>query len=78
MSDVINMQKSKAFDGEHQACASQQQLIKPGTSSAAPVGKPDCASKAAGKAPPAAKPKLDPKDFMFMQWTGQTCVKLPG
>ncbi|KAF6257092.1 tubulin binding cofactor C-domain-containing protein [Scenedesmus sp. NREL 46B-D3] len=40
--------------------------------------KADRASKAAGAAAPAAKPKLDPKDFMFMQLTGQTRVKPPG
>jgi hypothetical protein len=72
------MQKSKACDGEHQAGTTQQQLIKAGDPSAASVGQADCASKAAGAAAPKAKPKLDPKDFMFMQLTGQTRVKLPG
>jgi hypothetical protein len=75
---LMCMQKAKACDGEQQACTTQQQLIKAGDPSAASVGKADCASQAAGAAAPTAKPKLDPKDFMFMQLTGQTRVKLPG
>jgi hypothetical protein len=75
---LMCMQKAKACEGEHQACATQQQLIKAGHSSAASVKKADCASEAAVAAAPTAKPKLDPKDFMYMQLTGQTRVKLPG
>lgn len=28
--------------------------------------------------PPAAKPKLDPLDFQFMNKTGELCIKAPG
>jgi hypothetical protein len=65
----MSAQKAKVTDNEQQARTGQQ-LIKAGTTHVAADG------KAAGAA--TAKPKLNPKDFMFMQLTGQTHVKLPG
>lgn len=76
---AVVLQKPKACDEQQQACTNQQQLIKAGKAPTAADGKAGSSSHTAtAPAAAAGKPKLNPKDFMFMQLTGKTHVKLPG